>query len=33
MGGLARFLRIIVLGVREFGVAFLELAKARQGRI
>jgi hypothetical protein len=30
MGGLARFLLIIVLGVREFGVAFLELAEAHK---
>jgi hypothetical protein len=32
VSGLARFLLIIAAGVRDFGVAFLEFAEARQGR-
>jgi hypothetical protein len=33
VGGLARFLLIIAAGVRDFGVAFLELVEARQGHV
>jgi hypothetical protein len=33
VGSLARFSLIIAAGVRDFGVAFLELAEARQGHV